>query len=181
MNDEMEQKQVEVSDEQVKEKRPLLRFFTGAVQVVGWLLIFWGVMWFIYLASGPDYGRDGAAFEDMEKAITVISGFSFDFVFVGLAAVMLGQLARYVFDKAYRPGLMLRCGEKILYVFAGLSVFWAMWRWRFFVMSLERVEWRVLLGQPLMMPTVAKVLILVCVAQILKRILPVIEEYKTLV
>ena len=169
----------EIGGDVVKEKRKLLGFFCTVVQVIGWLLVLGGVMWFIYLLSGSDKTSGGR--EVMVWVHAIISWFSYDFVFIGFAAVILAQLSRYVFDKEYQLKIMLRCGDKILYLFAALTILWAVFQWFFFVKTVEPVEWRILLAQPLILPTVAKVLILVCLGQILKRIIPVIEEYKTLV
>lgn len=138
-----------------------------------------GVIWFAVFVGEPSETNQRTG--NIELMLTAISVFSFDFFFVGLAAVILSQFARYVFDKQYKPGLMLRCGDKILYFFVVIGIYWAGFRYFLYVKTVDDSFLRFLLAQPLILPTVVKVLILVCLGQILKRILPIIEEYKTLV
>jgi len=156
------------------------RFFCITLELVGWLLVFGGIMWFIYSMSGGGK-RASENINEIPKILTVISWFNFDFAFIGLMAVILAHLARYVFDKDLHRGVLLRSGDKILYLFAIFTVAWAIFRWFYYLKTIEDSNWRILLAQPLILPTVGKVLVLVCIAQILKLILPIIEEYKSLV
>ena len=137
-------------------------------------------MWFMMFLCGP-LEAEPEANRVVQHIFYGASHFSFDFVFVGLAAMILSQLARYVFDRGYKPGLMLRCGDKILYLFAVLAILWALFRYGYSVEVIENATSRFLYVQPLILPTVAKVLILFCLGQILKRIMPIIEESRTLV
>jgi len=174
----------EINKEAVQDKRKLLRFFCIIVQLLGWALVLAGVIWFVmFVSAGPsetNQERVGTN-EEIELMLTAISVFSFDFFFVGLAAVILSQFARHVFDRQYKPGLMLRCGDKILYFFVVIGIYWAAFRYFLYVETFDDSSFRFLLAQSLILPTLVKVLILVGLAQILKRILPVIEESKTLV
>ncbi|MHC4265753.1 MAG: hypothetical protein ACYSUK_07460, partial [Planctomycetota bacterium] len=167
-------------EEVVKEKRKLLGFFCTAVQVIGWILVVGGVFWFVHLVAGPK-GKLTEGTEDIEQLLTMISWFAFDFVFIGLTAVILAQLARYALGKENKARLLLRCGDKILYFFAFLGVLWAYFRIRLSIEMIEDSYFEFLYLQPLILPTIAKALILVGLGQILKRIIPVIEEYKSLV
>ena len=170
----------ETNEEVIKEKRRLLHFLCWAVQLVGWVLIAGGAVWFMMFVCVPVKAElEGDRI--IEYVLYGASRFSFDFVFVGLAAVIFSQLGRYVFDKEYKPGLMLRCGDKVLYLFAVLGILWAWFRYAVSVEVIEDPTFRLLLAQPLILPTIAKVLILVGLGQILRRIMPVIEESKTLV
>jgi hypothetical protein len=169
----------EINEEVIKDKRRPLRFFCIALELIGWILVFGGTMWFIYLLSGTRATSDRMV--EIREMLTVIANFSFDFVFIGLVAVILAHLTRYVFERDFRRGILLRCGDKILYFFAVLALGWVGFSWFYYIKTIEEIYWRMLLAQPLILPTVAKALILVCLGQILKRILPVIEEYKSLV
>lgn len=170
----------ETNEEVIKEKRRLLHFLCWVVQLVGWVLIAGGAVWFVMFVCGPvEAGPEGTG--EIQLTLYAVSRFSFDFVFVGLAAIILSQLARYVFDRGYKPGLMLRCGDKILYLFAVLAILWALFRYGYSVEVIADSSFGFLFAQPLILPTIAKVLILVGLGQILKRIIPIIEEYKTLV
>ncbi len=170
----------EINEEVIKDKRRLLRFFCRAVHLLGWLLVTAGVIWF-GMFVGDRGGETNQRMDELELLMIAISVFSFDFFFIGLVAVILSQFARYVFDRQYKPGLMLRCGDKILYFFVVIGIYWAGFRYVLYVKTVEDSFLRFWLAQPLILPTVVKVLILIGLAQILKRVMPVIEEYKSLV
>jgi len=169
-----------INNDVVKEKRKVLGFFCTAVQVLGWLLVLGGVFWFLYLVTGPR-GKLTEGTGDIEQLLTMISWFTFDFFFIGLAAVILAQLARYTLERDNKAGLLLRSADKILYFFAFLVILWAYFRILLNVNLIEETRFRFLYIQPLILPTIAKALILVGFGQILKRIMPVIDEYKSLV
>jgi hypothetical protein len=156
-----------------------LRFFCIILELIGWLLIIGGAMWLMYILSGGKPASENL--NEISTILTIISWFSFDFAFIGLMAVILAHLARYIFDKNFRRGILLNSGDKILYLFAVFTVAWAIFRWFYYLKTIPDLNWRILLAQPLFLPTIAKVLVLVCIAQILKRILPIIEEHKSLV
>ncbi|UCE99920.1 MAG: hypothetical protein JSV82_02315 [Planctomycetota bacterium] len=170
----------EINEEVIEDKRRSLRFFCRAVHLLGWVLVTAGVIWF-GMFVGDRGGETNQRMDNIELMLTAISVFSFDFFFVGLGAVILSQFARYVFDRQYKPGLMLRCGDKILYFFVVIGIYWAGFKYFLYVKTVGDSFLRFWLAQPLILPTVVKVLILIGLAQILKRILPVIEESKTLV
>ncbi|HUW20016.1 MAG TPA: hypothetical protein VMW16_12010 [Sedimentisphaerales bacterium] len=168
-------------DEFIKKDRRVLKFLCLAVQFFGWALVFGGAVWFIGFVS-----RAGVASLEAVAAIKCIlyavSAFVFDFFFVGLASVILAQLARYFLQGEGKPGLMLRCAEGILYVFACSGIFWALFRYRCLsIVVAHEPDPQLLYAQALLLPTIAKFVLLIGLAQILKRILPIIEESKTLV
>ena len=126
----------EINEEVIQDKRKLLRFFCRAVQLLGWVLVSAGIIWFAMFVSGrseTDRERVGT----IELMLIAISVFSFDFFFIGLAAVILSQLARYAFDRQYNPGLMLRCGDKILYFFVVIGIYWSLFRYFLYVKTVD--------------------------------------------
>lgn len=169
----------------IEKNRRLLKFYCGAVQIIGGVLIAAGAVWFVMFVCSPvvcspaNFGLADDKF--IENILNAASHFSFDFVFVGIAAMMLSQLARYVFDREYKLGLMLRCGDKILYLFAVLGILWAWFRYSVSIEVIGDATSRFLFSQPLLLPTIAKVLILVGLGQLLRRVLSIIKESKTLV
>lgn len=76
---------------------------------------------------------------------------------------------------------MLRCGDKIFYFFAVLGVLWAVFRHLIFAAITEDVTARFLYALPTLLPMLGKAIILILLGQILKRLLPVIQEYKSLI
>ena len=100
---------------------------------------------------------------------------------IGLLALGIGQFIRFLCDKEYRPGWVLRNAEAIIYIYAvlfGVSVIihFVMWfpRWEHWAEIIVRVLAHIIWG-------VGKTMLLVAVALVLKRIMPVIEESKTIV
>jgi hypothetical protein len=62
-----------------------------------------------------------------------------------------------------------------------LGILWAVFRHLIFAATIEDSAIRFLYEQPALLPTLGKAVILILLGQILKRMLPVIQEYKTLV
>jgi hypothetical protein len=118
-----------------------------------------------------------------ENFVYASVSFTFEFVLPGLIALLLAQLVRYMLDTDYTPNWVLRSGDKILYVYATLLIgqnaliYYAL---RVGLLG-KQGPGHLLLAQPLVVPLVVKILILVGLGQILRRIIPVIEESKTLV
>jgi hypothetical protein len=118
-----------------------------------------------------------------ENFIYASVSFVFEFVLPGLIALLLAQLVRYMLESDYKPAWILLYGDKILYVYAALLtgqnalIYYAL---RVGLLG-EQGPGHLLLAQPLVVPLVVKILILVGLGQILRRLLPVVEESKTLV
>ncbi len=100
---------------------------------------------------------------------------------IGLMALGIGQFIKFICDKDYQPGSILRNAGKLIYIYAALfavSVIihfvthfanWQGWA-EIIIRTAGHIVWGV--GNPML---------LIAVALILKRIMPVIEESKTLV
>lgn len=119
-----------------------------------------------------------------ENFIYASVSFVFEFVMPGLIALLLAQLVRYMLESDYKPSWILRCGDKILYVYAALLIVQNILIYYALpsrVGLLGNGPGHLLLVQPLIVPLATKILILVGLGQILRRIIPVIEESKTLV
>ena len=169
-------------NEFIEKNRRLLRFFCFAAQIIGWMLLLGGAIWFILFASGQS-----RRIERPDAILYAISSMLFDFMLPGLIALGLTQLIKYLFEIDYKPGCILRNGDRIFYMYAVFLIVNAFLRhgWYVHVWYTEIIEEsnfsRLLFMQPFILPTVAKIFILVGLAQILRRILPVIEESKSLV
>ncbi len=171
----------------IEKNRRLLRTYSVAARIIGWVLIFGGGFWFLLfvfciLAVSDAAGSIGWPHTD-ENFLYASSAFVFDFVFPGLLALVVGQLIRYILETEYKAGWLLRFGDKILYVYAvaviGLTVS------RYCILHADLLEkfgsGRLLFIQPIVVPLAAKVLIIVALGIILRRVLSVVEESKTLV
>ena len=168
-------------NEFIEKHRTLLKLYCIVARIIGWLLIIGGVFWFILTASSFDI--DGSV--RPEGLLYLISSMLFDFMLPGLIALGVMQFIRYVFEDTDKPGCILRNADRLFYMYAVFLTLKSYFKYRFFTewyaeaISLEPS--RLLFIQPFLLPTVAKVLILVGLGQVIRRIIPVIEESKTLV
>ena len=161
-------------------KLKLLNGFCTAIACIGWTLIIGGWFWLIVFFIRTNSGAS-TELGEIQYLFYGISAVSFDFFFVGLGAIIVARLAKFIFEKGSSPTLMLRCGDKIFYLFAVLGILWAIFCHLIFAATIEDSATRFLYEQPALLPTLGKAVILILLGQILKRILPVIQEYKTLV
>jgi len=174
-------------NEFIERNRRLLKFYRVAARICGWVLLCGGTVWFLLfvivtLAVTDAAGTIGWPYTS-ENFIYASVSFTFEFVLPGLIALLLAQLVRYMLDSHYTPAWILRSGDKILYVYATLLIGQNALIYYALQGDLlgEQGPGHLLLAQPLVVPLVVKILILVGLGQILRRIIPVIEESKTLV
>lgn len=164
----------------IEENKGLLRNCYICANVLGWFLLVLGSL-SVFGNSVALTSRmgDWVMFKDYYFSSVpwnVING-----VPVGLLALGIGQFIKFICDKDYRPGRILRNADKLIFIYAilfAVSVaihfirrfgFWDNW-----IEMIIRVLALVIVG-------VGKTMLLIAVALILKRILPVIEESRTLV
>ncbi len=157
----------------IENNKGLLKFYCVTARIIGWVLL---------ITAG-------------NQTVSTLSGhssFSIPFVMpitifihmlIGLVVLGVAQFIRYLFETEYKPGWILRHGEKVLYLYAVLRVIRIVFL--FFVNartmgdSIYYSPWGFLVLNGL--PVVASALILVGLAQILRRVMPIIEESKTLI
>lgn len=168
-------------NEFIKKNRALLKLYCVVAGIIGWLLIIGGFFWFVATLSSIDTSITVRP----EGLLYVISSLLFDFTLPGLVALGVMQFIAYLFGNTDKPGWLLGMADWLLYMYAVFVAFKAFFKYLWYsdwyaeVISLETS--RLLFVQPFLLPTVAKILILVGLAQIIRRIMPVIEESKTLV
>ena len=165
----------------IKKNKALLKLYCIVAGILGWSLIVGGVFWFILTVSSIDT----STVERPEGLMYLISSMLFDFALPGLIALGVMQFIRFLFADTDKPGWLLSMADWLFYWYAVFLVFKAYFKyiwysdWYAEAISLETS--RLLFVQPFLLPTVAKVLILVGLGQIIRRIMPVIKESKTLV
>jgi len=165
----------------IEQNKRLLRFYCVAARIIGGVLIFGGFIWFLLILAGP-LQKVSAGRGQIEIILYSASSLVFDFLSPGLIALGVTDFITCLLQKEYRPGPILRNGKAFLYLYAAFLVGGAAVEYFWYIRIVE--EFRpshLLFAQALLLPIAAKVLILVGLAQILKRIMPVIEESKTLV
>jgi len=169
-------------NEFIKQNKRLLRFYCTTALIIGWLLIIGGFLWFIptIMSLNIDDLYKGA-----DAILYAVSAMLFDFLLPGLIALGVVQFIRYMFEDKTKPGCILRNADRFFYMYAAFLIarkyFQYSWNSVWYAEVIESEMSRLLFIQPFLLPTVAKVLILVGLGQIIRRIIPVIEESKTLV
>ncbi|MBN2594130.1 MAG: hypothetical protein JXA81_11530 [Sedimentisphaerales bacterium] len=167
-------------NEFIEKNRPLLRSYCIGARIIGWLLI---IMALIVAVVKPLYGFQ----VDNKFRLFMIYSFyqqlALSFVLLGLIVLGLAQFVRYLHESEYQPGLILRHGDKILYLYALALIVGPVLHY-FFQMKVfgyAHIYSLLLSFLAVLLPAVARALIFVGMAKVLKRMVPMIEESKTLV
>ncbi|MCK5000820.1 MAG: hypothetical protein KAS23_14860 [Anaerohalosphaera sp.] len=166
----------------IKENEKLFGFYSTALGILGWALLVLCPCYYVFvLVSSRD-------FEPLIKEATYMPLGLLGLMSLGLLGIGLSQLIRYLSDAANKPGLILLHGNKLLYLYVIFTIVVATMH----VYGLVRVmthsdmEWQskfIILSNSIvyMVYYVAKALIIIGMAQFLKRLMPVIDEHKSLI
>jgi hypothetical protein len=164
----------------IEQNKGMLRICYIAAIIIGWLLLALGclvlVKHFFELIERMDDFGDFKEYYFYGLPWDLIHGIP-----VGLLALGIGQLIRYVYDENYKAGWILRNVQKLIYTYAVLfgvsiifSTFMALPYWDHWAEITIRLLGAIIWGTGV-------ILLLIGIALISKRIMPIIEESKTLV
>jgi len=164
----------------VQQNRGLLKFYCVGSQIIGWMLLAVSPVGTIIALSG-----DSSFNENALVILYILQAITLNPIILGLLVLGIAQFIRYVAETEYKPGWILRSGSTILYaaafiVFLNCIMNYLFFSFFAFSINAGRFSMRVNLFTSFI-PAAAKILILVGLGQILRRIMPVIEESKTLV
>jgi len=162
----------------IEQNKPLLKFYCGAARLTGWILISTSS-----LVIGGNLVALSSRLSDWEAFKDYLPYFPLEVCFhilpTGLLALGVAQFIKYVFDKEYQPHWILRNAHTILYLYAALTITYSIAPLLLGVNYNTTFPVHVYLF--LFLNIATKVLIFVGLAQILRRVMPVIEESRTLV
>jgi hypothetical protein len=170
-----------------EKNKNVLKLYSNAARTIGWVLICGGTIWFLiyvfWILSVSDAAGELVWPHTSRNVIYSSSSFVFELLFPGLIAIIVAQLIAYIIADENKQPRLLRYGRLVLYAYAALiigkaALQYCLWHG---IMLEEQTTAGLLFIQPLIVPVAAKVLIIVALAQALRRLLPVIEESKTLV
>jgi len=168
-------------NEFIEKNRPLLHSYCVGARIIGWLLLV------IALVMAVEKSFSG--FSDINEKFRFLMIYrlceqlALSFVLLGLVLLGLAQFVRYLSENDYLPGWIFRHADKILYLYVAALIISPILH-QYFYMKATRYAGTVNLFLYLLspiLPAVAKGLIFIGIAQILRRIKPIIEESKTLV
>ena len=164
-------------NEFIEKNKGLLHFYCVAARTIGWsLLIVAVVVVLVKLLSGfPKYAS--YMWFHLCQQVTM------SFVLLGIVLLGLSQFVRYLYENDYQPGWLLRHGNKVLYLYAVALIISPVLQYYFQMTVIRNVSAVSFLLYFLSaeLPAVAKGLIFIGIARVLHRIVPIIEESKTLV
>jgi len=169
----------------IEKHRRLLQAYCLIARILGWFLILGGVVWVFAIVKISEEQQDVNFILYLGSSLA--SNFVYDFVIPGFLAFAVAGLLDYLLRPETRPRLILRMTDKLCYIYAVFVIYQAIsfnfWfvHAKFPEITASSESAYILLVQPLLVPTVAKVLLLIGVGMILHRLLPIIEESKTLV
>jgi hypothetical protein len=156
-------------NEFIEKNRRLLRIYCIAARIIGCFFLITAGIWAISMLSGHVLLRPASS--PLTEPIII-----FTRIVVGLSMLGVAQFIRFISETEYQPRWILRYIDKILYLYAAIHIVHT--AYLFFYCALN-YPWRYLFYHGL--PALAGPLIAVGLGNILKRIMPVIEESKTLV
>lgn len=168
----------------IEKNKRLLEVYCTTAKIIGLLLVIAPVIGIIIgILTGAVSKSDRPHIPDILQISFAVQAAALNFIFLGLVALGVAQFIKYVFGGQDQPNLLLRIGDKILYVYAGLLILGAVLTWAFQMMSIKATAVPTFLVSfvALMLPASAKALILIGLGKIIHRLLPVIEESKTLI
>ena len=174
-------------NEFIEKNSRLLRIYCVVAKCLGWFLLMVGALFFTYAIPGIYTMNAGTT--QQRKSIEVSTYFSlthaFDFVILGLLAFSISQLLVYIIRPEVKAGLMLRLADKLCYIYVVVLIVGAFATANSWFANPQFVEvsqrYRMLFIQPLLSPLPAKIILLIGAGMIIRRLLPVIDESKTLV
>jgi len=168
-------------NEFIEKNRALLHSYCVSARIIGWLLL---IIALVVAVVKPLSG-----FSDVNDQLRFFMIFSLydqlalGFVLLGLILLGLAQFVRYLYESEYQPGLILRHGDKILYLYALACIVSPILHYYFQmkVTGYTRTDSLLLYLSAAIVPAIARALIFVGMAKVLKRMVPMVEESKTLV
>jgi hypothetical protein len=173
-----------------KQYRGRLQIYCVSARIIGWMLMIVPAMIFTtrFLGKIP-YGSCRVIYNIVFSRLfirlfmlRVVFPFS-SFMLLGLALVGVAQFIRYLYDDAYQAGWSLRHGSAILYTCAVITPLVYIGGLLLRIDYITGMDAADLSSDPLLsaLLSLGIVLILVGTGQVLRRIMPVIEDSKTLV
>jgi hypothetical protein len=174
----------------IEKHRRLLQAYCLIARILGWVLLLGGILWLFAIVGNCWQIKEER--RQIDFLLYVISSLVYDFVIPGFLAFAIGGLLDYLLRPMKKPPLILGMTDKLCYIYSVFLIFQILplralrdgilfVNLRYLTIPDISEQTRILLVQPLIVATLAKILLLIGIGMILNRLLPVIEESKTLV
>ncbi len=168
-------------NEFVEKNKSLLRSYYIITRIIGWMLLIVALVIAVKSLSGFDVDDQF----DFYMIYRLFQALSLRYVLIVFILLGLAQFVRYLYESEYQPGLILRHGDKVLYLYALALIVNPIldyfYRMKIIGMTYANTNSLFLYLLIILLPAIARALIFLGMARVLKRMVPVIEESKTLV
>lgn len=169
-------------NEFIEKNKSLLRSYCLIARILGWLLLIIALVIAVVKSfSGFDVD-DQLGFYMTYRLFQYLA---MRYVLLGLILLGLTQFVRYLYKSEYQLGLILRHGDKVLYLYALALIVNPIldyfYRMKTIGMTYVNTDSYFLYWLIILLPAIAKALIFIGMAKVLKRMIPVVEESKTLI
>ncbi len=164
-------------NEFVEKNRHLLQIYYQLARIIGWLLIAFSPFGTAVFFSGESYMT-----KNVLEDLYILQSITLNPIIWGLLLIGIAQFIKCISDNEYKPGWILKNGSAVLYAAAFIMLMGSFINYLFLSFSsysIETAKFSNLFRT--FIPAAIKILILIGLGKILNRILPVIEESKTLV
>jgi hypothetical protein len=170
-------------NEFIEKNRRLLKFYCENLRSIGLLILILGLLSVCAIATSVLLSKFGYWHAPKSFEMIIAMPLSvFNIFFIGIGILGLVQFIRYLVERDYKPGWILRHGDMFFYLYALLTILSVVWVYTIAPSySSPSIYTRVGVIFLTVISTTVKVLILVGLGQILRRLMPIIEESKSLV
>ena len=167
-------------NEFIEKNRALLRSYCIGARIIGWLLL---IIAIVLAVVKPYLGSSVSEEHRLYMIYAICSEIVVGYVLLALILLGFAQFVRYLYESEYQPGLILRHGDKVLYLYALALIVNPILLYYFRMKVIEFANISNLFEYviALILPAIAKALIFIGMAKVLKRMVPMVEESKTLV
>ncbi len=174
----------------IEKHRRLLQAYCLIARGLGLVLLLGGVFWVFSIFGNCWQIKEER--RQIDFLLYVISALVYDFVIPGFLAFAISGLLDYLLRPMKKPPLILGMTDKLCYIYAFFLIFKMLplrvmhdgilfVNLRYLTIPELSEHAQLLLVQPVLVTTIVKILLLIGIGMILHRLLPVIEESKTLV
>jgi hypothetical protein len=169
-------------NEFIEKNKSLLRSYCLITRIIGWILLIVALVIAVVKSFSGFEVDDQLGFYMIYRLFIDLA---LSYVLIGLILLGLAQFVRYLYESEYQPGLILHHGDKVLYLYALALIVNPIldyfYRMKILGMTYANTGSLFLYLLIVLLPAIARALIFFGMARVLKRMVPVIEESKTLV
>jgi len=170
-------------NEFIEKNRRLLNFYCETLRTIGKVILILGLLSVCAITTLALLSKFGnwRALKGFEIIIIAMPLGAFNIFFIGIGILGLAQFIKYLVERDYKPGWILRHGDTFFYLYALLSILSVVWVYTIVPSDRSPSMYTGVSVILVVFSTAVRVLVLVGLGQILRHLMPVIEESKTLV